>query len=266
MATALTDSFDLGRRDTTDLLAVSFSALDPVGHDFGPESREVEDLLSQLDERIGELLRHLDERVGRDRYVLGLSADHGVAPIPEGQHESRGGRVLIPEIRKRLEATLAEHFGPGQYVDAINFTYIYLAPGVFDRLVRTPAAMHAVEQAVTSVPGVDRVLRSDLLSPTDRDAIVRAAALNHVPGRSGDLIVVPRPYWFLVTRLDGAATTHGTSHPYDRQVPVLLFGAGVKRGRFSQAASPADIAPTLGTLAGVQIPKADGRVLREALR
>ena len=154
MATSLTDSFELGRRDTTDLLAISFSALDLVGHDFGPESREVEDLLSRLDERIGELLQHLDTRVGRSRYVLALSADHGVAPIPEARQPRHdpGGRVLIPEIRKRVEASLVEQFGEGQYVDAMNYTYIYLAPGVFDRLARTPAAMRAVEQAVTSVP------------------------------------------------------------------------------------------------------------------
>ena len=265
MATALADSFDLGRRDTTDLLAISFSALDLVGHDFGPESREVEDLLSRLDERIGELLQHLDKRVGRNRYALALSADHGVAPIPEhGPHP--GGRVVIAEVRKRIEAALAEHFGAGQYVDAMNYVYVYLAPGVFDRLTRSPAAMRAVEQAATSVPGVERVLRSDVLSPTSSDPLVRAAAFSHAPGRSGDLIVVPREHWFLVQGLDGAATTHGTSHLYDRQVPVILFGAGVKHGRFSQAASPADIAPTLAALAGLHMPKADGRILREALK
>jgi predicted AlkP superfamily pyrophosphatase or phosphodiesterase len=268
MATALTGSFELGRRDATDVLAISFSALDLVGHDFGPESREVEDLLGRLDERLGELLQQLDERVGRDRYVLGLSADHGVAPIPEEQQRRhhRGGRVLIPEIRTRVERALGEHFGAGQYVDAMNYVYIYLAPGVFDRLTRTPAAMRAVEQAVTSVPGVERLLRRDRLSATSGDRVVRAAALNHVPGRSGDLIVVPRPYWFMVTRLDGDATTHGTSQTYDQRVPVMLFGAGVKRGRFSRQASPADLAPTLAAIAGVRMPRAEGRVLREALR
>jgi predicted AlkP superfamily pyrophosphatase or phosphodiesterase len=268
MGIALTDSFELGRRNATDFLGIGFSALDLVGHDFGPESREVEDLLARLDERIGELLRHLDERVGRDRYVLALSADHGVAPIPEeGKHQHHpGGRVLIPETRTRVEQALVEQFGTGQYVDAMNYTYIYLAPGVFDRLTRTPAAMRAVERALMTVPGIERVLRSDLLSPTSSDRVVRAAALSHTPGRSGDLIVVPRPYWFLVPRLDVAATTHGTSRPYDQRVPVILFGAGVKRGRFSQTASPADIAPTLAKLAGVRMPKAEGRVLREALR
>ena len=268
MAMALSDNFELGRREVTDLLAVGFSALDNVGHAFGPESREVEDLLARLDGRIGELLQHLDERVGRNRYVVAVSSDHGVATIPEAEQHGHqpGGRVLVPEVRKRLEEALVEQLGPGQHVDAINFAYIYLAPGVFDRLTHTPAAMRAAEQAIMSLPGVERVLRSDQLSAASRDPVVSAAAINHVPGRSGDLIVVPRPYWILVTRLDGEATTHGTSRPYDQRVPVILFGAGVKRGRFSQAASPADIAPTLAALAGVRMPKADGRVLREALR
>src|SRR2546425_904540 len=268
MATALADSFELGRHEDTDLLAVGFSALDGVGHRFGPESREVEDLLARLDGRIGELLQHLDERVGRNRYVLALSADHGVAPIPEAEQRGHhpGGRVLVPEVRKRLEQALVEQLGPGQYVDAINYSYVYLAPGVFDRLTHMPAAMQAVEHAVVSIPGVERVLRSDHLSAASHDPVISAAALNHFRGRSGDLILIPRPYWILVPRLDGDATTHGTSRPYDQRVPVILFGAGVKRGRFSQAASPADIAPTLAMLAGVRMPKAEGRVLREALR
>jgi phosphoglycerol transferase MdoB-like AlkP superfamily enzyme len=78
--------------------------------------------------------------------------------------------------------------------------------------------------------------------------------------------VVGKTYWYFSTRADGSATTHGTWNPYDRQVPLILFGRGVKTGRFPQPASPADIAPTLAHLAGVSMPKATGRVLREALK
>jgi phosphoglycerol transferase MdoB-like AlkP superfamily enzyme len=119
---------------------------------------------------------------------------------------------------------------------------------------------------VIGVPGVERILRADRLSESSVDRVTRAVALSQFPGRSGDLIVVGRPYWYFSPRADGSATTHGTWNPYDRQVPVILFGRGIKSGRFAQAATPADIAPTLAHLVGVPMPKATGHVLREALK
>ena len=91
--------------------------------------------------------------------------------------------------------------------------------------------------------------------------MVRAARLSQFPGRSGDLILVPKAYWLMST----GTTTHGTYYGYDRHVPVVLYGAGVRPGRSWQAASPADIAPTLAALCGITMARADGRVLWEAL-
>ena len=89
----------------------------------------------------------------------------------------------------------------------------------------------------------------------------RAAALSYYPGRSGDLIMVPKEQWLLAT----SATTHGTLYPYNQRVPVLLFGHGVKAGRYTGAATPADLAPTLASVARIAVAPTDGRVLREAL-
>jgi hypothetical protein len=101
----------------------------------------------------------------------------------------------------------------------------------------------------------------------DRDA--RAALLSYYPGRSGDLIVVPRPYWFYVsadgTSQPGSATSHGTMYGYDQKVPIVLFGRGIKPGEYVRAVTPADIAPTLAHLCGVTLAHADGEVLSEAL-
>jgi predicted AlkP superfamily pyrophosphatase or phosphodiesterase len=265
MAEAMIDAFKLGQQGTTDFLGVSFSALDLVGHSYGPESRELEDMLRRLDDTIGSLMARLDSAVGKGNWVLGLSSDHGVANVAV---TTGGGRIVTDDIRDRIEETLITRYGPreeGTYVSNISFDYVYLAPGIFDR-VRGDAATYAeVEKSIMGVPGVERVLRSDRLSPTSSDRMVKAAALSNRPGRSGDLVVVGRPNWVFSPRADGSATTHGTAHPYDRQVPVILLGKGVRSGRYAQPASPADIAPTLASLAGVKLPKADGRVLREAL-
>ena len=96
------DSFSLGQRKT-DFLGVSFSVLDDVGHAFGPESREIEDVLRQLDVTLGALIAHLDAKVGRANYALALSADHGVAPIPV---PPRGGRIATDDVRERIEDAL----------------------------------------------------------------------------------------------------------------------------------------------------------------
>jgi len=92
------------------------------------------------------------------------------------------------------------------------------------------------------------------------DSLKRAAALNYFPGRSGDVIIVPRENWILST----SATTHGTLYPYDQHVPVIFYGAGVKKGRFAVEASPADIAPTLAALVGIPFRTTDGRERKEA--
>ena len=96
---------------------------------------------------------------------------------------------------------------------------------------------------------------------SSRDPVKRAAALSYYPGRSGDLIIVPKENWLLSSNV----TTHGTLYPYDQRVPVILFGAGIRAGRYTQASTPADIVPTLAAVARVSIAPTDGRVLAEAL-
>jgi predicted AlkP superfamily pyrophosphatase or phosphodiesterase len=266
LALAALDRYELGRRGRTDFLAVSFSSLDRVGHAFGPDSHEVQDVLARVDAEIGRLLDQLDARVGRGRYVVALSADHGVGPVPE-QAAAKGldaGRLDPKRVIEAINTAAAKYLGPatGSYVAAVAYTDIYLRPGVWERLRANAEAAGAVVEAIGQLPGIMRVFRSDELAQLrDDDPIQRAAALSYFPGRSGDLIVVPKRYWMLSP---GAAATHGTLHDYDQQVPVVFAGAGIRPGRYTTAATPADIAPTLAALLQIQ-GDFDGRPLREAL-
>lgn len=265
MARALVDALELGRRDTTDYLAVSFSALDLLGHDLGPETREVEDLLIRLDATIGMLLDHLDARIGRDNYVVALSADHGVAPTPE---TAGGGRIASEDVEQLLEQALVGLWGPpgqGRYVAWVGAGSVYFASGIYQRLVAQPAAMAIVRQTLLAVPGVERVLRHDEIGRAGDD-VMRAAAAGFRDARTGDLLLVPKRNWIIELRAENEATTHGTFHDYDRRVPILLRGHGIRRGRYTTRATPADIAPTLAYLAGVTLATADGRVLSDAIR
>ncbi len=263
MAGAAIDALNLGRGPGTDFLGVSFSALDLVGHAFGPKSHEVQDILARVDVTIGRLLDHLDATVGAGNYVVGFSSDHGVGEIPE--QVTGGGRQTNANVRATLDAALVPFFGPGRYVAQSAYTDIYLEKGVWKRLERNPKATAAALDALRAVPGVAYAFTgSEIGAPgarTSADPVKRAAALNYYPGRSGDFIIVPRDNWMFTT----SATSHGTLYPHDQRVPVILLGPGVKKGSYDNDATPADLAPTLAALARIRFEQADGRVLTEAM-
>jgi hypothetical protein len=265
LAMTAVDELKMGRSPGTDYLAVSFSVLDSTGHAFGPRSHEVQDTLHRLDRTIGELLAHLDKQVGSGRYVVAVTGDHGVSPIPEQSVRLGlgGGRVDLKDLTSKLEELLSARLGAGKYISRVAYTDLYFAPGVYDKLKQNPGLTRELLSTIEQVPGIARVLLRDQLSdpPATDDPVIRAARLSYLPSRSGDVILVPKPYWLMST----AAATHGTNHGYDRHVPVLFYGAGIRPGRYWQDASPADIAPTLAALCGITLARTDGQVLSAAL-
>jgi Type I phosphodiesterase / nucleotide pyrophosphatase len=263
MAAAAVDALRLGRGPSTDFLGVSFSAVDGVGHVYGPRSHEVQDLLVRLDRTIGRLLDHLDATVGAGNYVVGVSADHGVAEIPE---QVRGGRVASKTVSTALQNVLVPALGPGTHVVSSAYTNIYLDAAARKRLSKDRALRDVALAALRSVEGIsDAFWGPDLATAAARastDPVRRAAALSHFPGRSGDFIIAPRDNWLMST----AVTTHGSQHAYDQRVPVILFGSPFKAGRYDGPATPADLLPTLAAVARLKIAATDGRVLRAAIR
>ncbi len=261
MAASLVQALKLGQGKAVDYLGVSFSALDYVGHAFGPASHEVQDTLVRLDRTVGDLLNALDTHVGRDRYVLGLSADHGVAPVPEARQAAgrSGGRLVTQQLLQVANEALVKTLGPGQHVVRAEYTQIYLSAAAQLKAAQDPELLRPVVAALARVPGVGRVLLSAGLETQrqSKDSVVRAAALSHVPGRSGQIVVIPREY-FTVGAATARGTTHGTLHAYDQHVPLVFFGQGVKAGRYRQRATPADLAPTLAATIGLPMPGADG--------
>ena len=264
MAEAAVNDLPLGRdAGRTDFLGIGFSALDIVGHAYGPRSHEVQDVIVRLDATIGRLLDFLDNKIGAGNYVLALSADHGVADIPE--QVSGAGRVNTQTLRATIESAVkAALGGEGPFVVAMNGGDVYFTPGTYDRLDHDPAALRAVIGAVMKVPGVERVLTSREIATSaarvSKDLHLRAAALSYFPGRSGDMLIAPKESWIFA----GGGTTHGSWYEYDQRVPVIFYGAGIRAGVREDGATPADIAPTLASLLGVRLPSADGQVLKTA--
>ena len=267
MAAALTRAYQLGQREVVDYLAISFSALDYVGHDFGPASHEVQDTLLRLDRTLATLFEALDATVGRDRYVVALSADHGVSAIPEALGAAGGdaGRVLNAEVQKVAEAAMAAAHDSGPHIAQVEYSNVYLTDSARQRAQQDPAFVQPLLHAVTRMPGVRRVFSAhDLESKRESaDPIERAAALGHHPEESGDVIVVLWRNWI---GTNSSAATHGSGHWYDQHVPVIFMGPAFKPGRYTTPASPADLAPTLASLIKLPMPDIDGRVLSDALR
>jgi len=274
MAEAAVDGLRLGTSQGTDFLGISFSALDLVGHAFGPRSHEVQDVIVRIDRTIGRLLDFLDQRVGRDNYVLALSSDHGVGDIPEQVSGARVSAEVVvrvidetlrgmwPESPSRDIADVIRPFlGGGLYVSGISNNDVYFRAGVFDRLQRDQKAMRAVLDALRGIPGLASVLRGDALATPDArsssDPATRAAALSYVPGQSGDLVLVLQENAVIST----SAANHGTAHDYDQQIPIIFYGPGIPAGRLEAPASSADIAVTLAARLGLTMAAADGHVL-----
>jgi len=273
LAETAVDRMELGKGNGTDFLAVGYSSVDVVGHAFGPRSWEIQDLLVRLDKDLGDLLGQLDAKVGRGNYVVALSADHGVVPVPEDMQRmgADSGVLSVPELQQNMEKAL-EPFNLGRpAVARISGSDVYFAPDVYEALKDNPDAMQAALEAAKVQPGVAEVYVAEEV--TDRQAthnpLKEAFEDGYFAGRSGDLLIVPKPYWLMDDTEPGKkrdyGTGHGTPYGYDQRVPVLLMGYGIQPGEYFGAITPADIAPTLAALCGITLAPRDGRVLREAL-
>jgi predicted AlkP superfamily pyrophosphatase or phosphodiesterase len=273
MAEDAVDKLGLGKGTGTDYLGVSFSSVDYVAHAFGPRSWEVQDELARLDRDLASFFAHLDKTVGSGNYVVALSADHGGAPIPEDLEKTGvdAGWLNLAEVKTRIEKALEPLNYAKPAVAEIGGSDVYFTPGTYDKLKVDPTAMRAVMEAIESVPGVASVYSAEELEdrPATDSPMRRAEAASFLKSRSGDLLIVPKPFWPWDFSTPGRprqyGTTHGTPYYYDQRVPVLLMGFGIRPGEYYGTVTPADIAPTLALLCGITLAPRDGGVLGEAL-
>lgn len=250
----------LGLRDVPDLLAISFSSNDLVGHNWGPDSQEVLDITLRSDQQVRRLLDFFDEHVGRGNYIVTLSADHGVCPLPERlqQAGTETGRLTTEEFSKQASKYLSEkHSAPPttQWIDDAANMWITLKPSVLaERHLDLKEVATDLAQWCRSQRGVARVYtRWDLEKPLNADDPFEVALRkSYLPDRVGEVCVIPKPYYFFAFAMTG--TSHGTPYEYDTHVPVIALGPGLAPGVRSERASPEWIAPIILRSLGVNIP------------
>ena len=256
----------LGQRNVTDLLAVSFSANDYVGHAAGPDSPEVKEVSIQTDRVIGKLFGFLDGAVGMSNVLVILTADHGVAPVPEVNAARRmpGGRMPQGVVRKAVEAALIDKYGAGQWILSPSDTAFYFNRELIrQKKLEVAEVERTAADAARQVAHVFRVYTAEMLLHGAVDVQVGRRVMNgfYAP-RSPDLYVLLEPYWLYGSK----GTTHSTTFSYDAHVPVIFMGPGIKAGRFNQQISVNDVAPTLATYLDIETPSGSvGRCLSEIL-
>ncbi|HTS11390.1 MAG TPA: alkaline phosphatase family protein [Candidatus Limnocylindrales bacterium] len=274
LAETAVDSEHLGNGPDVDFLGVSFSSTDYVAHAFGPRSREIQDELSRLDLDLGVFFAFLDRKVGAANYVVALTADHGGTPIPADLAATGvdAGWLSLADVKDHIDQALASLHDPSLKLADVDDADVFFAPGTYEKLKADPAAMKTVIDAIEQVPGVARVYRADELDdrPATESPLRRAEAASFFAARSGDLLIVPKPYWSWDFTPKGRArevgAMHGSPYYYDQRVPILFMGFGIEKGIDYTPATPADIAPTLAALCGITLAPRDGRILREILR
>ncbi|MCS7080787.1 MAG: alkaline phosphatase family protein [Chloracidobacterium sp.] len=270
-AAAAIENEKLGADAVPDLLTISFSANDLVGHVFGPNSHETLDITVRTDRTLARLLDLLDQKVGLDKTLIFLTADHGVSPVPEYAQRRRlnSRRVVFEQVAVAVKRALDAKFGEGRWFAGFSSESVYFDLKTLDekKLERAAVEQVAAEAALT-VPGVAAAFtRTQILSGAlPRTPIGQRVQMAFHPQRSGDVFLVPEPFCFFSEEEVTLAATHGTPYPYDTHVPVILMGPGVRPGVYYTEVSPSDIAPTLAALLGVTVPNgAVGRTISEIL-
>lgn len=259
---------NLGKNNTTDFLAISYSSPDYIGHTFGPNSVEVEDNYIQLDSELERLFNYLDKEVGQGEYLVFLTADHGVTHNP-GYLKSLNipaGFFNRSQFQSKLKAYSIETYAV-DLIEKVQSNQVFLNKEVLKaKALSSEMVQQSLADFILGYPQIDKVFTRTQLegnSYTRDTGYLVQNGFNQK--RSGDVVYVLDPA-VISTWYEKGGTTHGSGFTYDTHVPLIFFGAGIKKGHTYQKSEITDIAPTLSALLGIARPNgATGRVLTELL-
>ncbi len=272
-ARALIEAEDLGQDAVPDFLGLAFSAMDKIGHSFGPDSPEILDTLLRLDRTLGELLEFVDQRVGLEHTIVSLSGDHGVARLPEvaqarGVDARRYGTediLCFQRVRGQLREKLGE--------DWLQGSFYFDRQRVLDAGVDLANLEDEARRLIEQCPRVTRVWTGSELAAVapeagerdvsdDAGAMRRLYAHNYHPERSPDLMIQLEPNTLPYRT---TVANHGSPHPYDSHVPWLLRLPSGTGGQVAERVHTVDVAPTVALLAGLTPPAGLDGVDRRSL-
>jgi len=254
----------LGQDDVTDLLIISFSSNDAIGHCWGPDSHEVLDVTLRADVLMADLLAFLDKQVGAGQYTLALTADHGICPLPEYSAKKGLDAKRLPgkAIHKAAESHLREKYDPAgkdgtlNFIESVQAPWFYLNESLIaGRGLSTADIANDLAKFLLTQEGIYRTFtRAQMVKgfPLNDPLGQRMRRAYHAD-RSGDVAWVAKPLYLLDNMVAG--TNHGSPHAYDTHVPLLFFGKGIQPGVRREAVTPQAIAAVLSRAAGIAPPE-----------
>ncbi len=269
MAKAAVINEKLGADAITDLLAVSFSSTDYVGHAFGPNSIEAEDIFLRLDKELGEMFDFLDDKVGKDQYTVFLSADHGVAHTPAFSKDMKmpGGMINTNAIVDTLNEMLKKEFGNDKIVlDISNYMVELNLPLLRSSSLKMKDIKNTIVTYLNKQPGILRAFDIDETGSVALNPVIRKMVNNgYYPSRSGQIQILLQSQFIEGGYATG--TTHGLWNPYDAHIPLVWYGWGIKPGKTYRLTHMTDVAPTLAAMLHIQMPNGSvGEVIQEVLK
>ncbi len=254
-AKATIENEKLGKGKYTDFLAVSLSSPDYIGHQFGPNSVEVEDCYLRLDKDFAEFFNYLDLTIGKGNYVFFLTADHGAAHVPDFLKEKKLPASVFPmdSVLKLLETKLKAEYGEGEWLLGYENMQLYLNNKLLiEKKTDRSYFKRIIQDFLMQFNGIAKIIDLENLSNELVEANMKSVIANgFYPNRSGEIFILHEPGWF-----EGMAkgTTHGTIYPYDTHIPLVWMGWNIKQGEDYSDVHMTDIAPTLAAMLHIQEP------------
>ena len=262
MAIAALRNERLGLGEVTDMLCVSYSQTDVIGHKYSTRGTHTDDAYLQLDLDLGRLLKALDDQVGEGNYLLFLTADHGAAHNWRYMQEHRlpAGPWKSGEMKERVYEALENDMGDGRgcIADVLDYRIYLDWDSIRQRGLITANMEQKVLDVVKHEPDVCFAAIYSQLATSSLPPVLRDRALmGYYPGRSGDLLFFPKAGYYEYGRWSSpTGTTHGEWNPYDAHIPCLFYGWRVPHGATSREVHITDIAPTVCQLLHIQMPNA----------
>lgn len=266
-ALAALEGEHLGQDKNTDFLAISYSATDYVGHNFGVNSKEIEDTYIRLDLSLAKLLKALDEKVGKRNYTLFLTADHGAGHVPNylKSQQIPAGYFHKNDLEQALKNFLGEEYALTDLIKNISNNQIFLDhKALKNNNISSKELQQKLMGFLLEYPGIDKVFTRDMLNYAGyTEGMGWLVQKGFHQKRSGDLVYVFEPGYIEFYHSE-KGTTHGSGYNYDTHVPLIFYGWGIKNGETEKYSAITDIAPTLSSLLGIAFPNgATGKVLDE---
>ena len=261
----------LGTDEDADILMISYSSTDYVGHAFGVNSKEVQDTYVRLDLDLARLFAALDKQVGKGNYTVFLTSDHGVAHVPLYLMDNNipAGYFMKNDFVKKLKKHMTDYFGSDKIIrnvsnNEIHLNYAEIAAQRFD----VNQIKSVITSFTTSFKGIAVAYdNEELMKMNKSNALIERLQRGFHPKRSGDVVFVLEPGYMDNGKYGTKGTTHGSAYIYDTHVPLMFFGEGVRKGHTFEHTNITDIAPTICAILGVSNPTGTiGNPIKEALK